>query len=121
LLENAKEFFTSLGLHFRQINICTGDIGTVAAKKYDLEVWMPSVEGYKEIVSCSNCTNYQANRLHIRFRAKEGNVSVHTLNSTVVATTRALCAIVENFQQKDGSVLIPEVLQKYMGGKQLLI
>lgn len=117
LLENAKEFFKSLGVHFRVVNICTGDIGTVAAKKYDLEAWIPSANKYKEIVSCSNCTAYQATRLKIRYRAQEGNHPLHTLNSTCVATTRALVAIIEQFQQSDGSILIPKPLQLYMGGK----
>lgn len=117
LLKNSKEFFQSLGIHFRIVNICTGDIGSVAAKKYDLEAWIPSASKYKEIVSCSNCTSYQSSRLKIKYRTQEGNAFVHTLNSTCVATTRALVAIIEQFQQEDGSILIPKPLQKYMGGK----
>ncbi len=120
LLDNAKAFFTSLGLHFRIVNICTGDIGTVAAKKYDLEVWYPAQEAYREVVSCSNCTDYQARRLKIRVRGKEKNYPVHTLNATCVATSRALVAILENFQQKDGSIKIPSVLFQYMNGKKIL-
>lgn len=120
LLKNAKEFFKSLGLHFRIINICTGDIGTVAAKKYDLEVWIPSLNEYKEVVSCSNCTAYQATRLNMRYRTSEGNKTVHTLNSTCVATSRALVAIIENFQNKDGSVNIPKALQKYMNNRKVI-
>ncbi len=119
LLENAKEFFHSLGLHFRIVNICTGDIGTVAAKKYDIEVWYPGQSAYREVVSCSNCTDYQARRLGIRVRGKEENYPPHTLNATCVATSRAIVAILENFQQKDGSVKIPDVLVPYMGKRVL--
>lgn len=120
LLENAKEFFLSFGLHFRIVNICTGDIGTVAAKKYDIEVWYPAQQAYREVVSCSNCTDYQARRLGMRVRGKEENYPPHTLNSTCVATSRAIVAILENFQQKDGSVKIPDVLVPYMNGKRVL-
>ncbi len=116
LLNNAKEFFKSLGLHFRVQSICTGDIGTVAAKKYDIEVWMPAQQKYREVVSCSNCTDYQSRRLGIRLRGKESNVLVHTLNSTCVATSRAIVAILENFQDKKGVIHIPKVLLPYMNG-----
>ncbi len=116
LARNAIEFFESLELHFRQVNICTGDIGMFAAKKYDLEVWMPVQNTFREVVSCSNCTDYQARRLGIKFRTPEGNMLVHTLNSTVVATSRAIVAILENFQRKDGSVVVPKVLVPYMNG-----
>lgn len=127
LLSNAKEFFSSLGLHFRVMNICTGDIGTVAAKKYDIEVWMPAQETYREVVSCSNCTDYQARRLRMRYKTQKGNqqnqqvnVIPHTLNSTLVATTRALVAIMENFQDKEGNIHIPKVLQPYMNGNKVI-
>src|SRR3989338_711620 len=120
LLENAKEFFQSLGFHFRIVNICTGDIGTVAAKKYDIEVWYPVQDAYREVVSASNCTDYQARRLGMRVRGKEENYPPHTLNSTCVATSRAIVAILENFQQKDGSVKIPDVLVPYMNEKRVL-
>ena len=113
LLANAEEVFHALGLPYRVVNICTGDIGTVAAKKYDIEVWMPRENAYKEVVSCSNCTTYQAVRLNIRVRDKENFESkryVHTLNSTAIATSRAMRAILENCQEKDGSVVIPPVL-----------
>ncbi len=125
LLSNAKEFFASLGLHFRVMNICTGDIGTVASKKYDIEVWMPAQETYREVVSCSNCTDYQARRLKIRFRGKDSEnqeikITPHTLNSTLVATGRALVAIIENFQDKEGNIHIPKILQPYMNGKKII-
>ena len=117
LIANAEEIFQSLGLHYRVVNVCTGDMGTVAAKKYDLEAWMPAQGRFREMVSCSNCTDYQARRLRIRYRDKQSDATriVHTLNSTAV-TTRVLVAIAENFQQKDGTVKIPEVLSPYMGG-----
>ncbi len=117
LIGNAEEFFESLGLHFRRVNICTGDIGTVAAKKYDLEAWSPVQQAYREVVSASNCTDYQARRLHIRYRTAEGNLLVHTLNSTVVAIERAMALLLENCQQEDGTIRVPDVLVPYMGKK----
>jgi len=117
MIKNAEEFWISLGIPFRRMNICTGDIGSIAAKKYDLEAWMPAQKAYREVVSCSNCTDYQARRLRIRMRVGEMEKIVpHTLNSTCVATSRALVAILENFQNKDGSVSVPKVLQPYMNG-----
>jgi len=117
LLQNCIDLWDGLGLHYRVVDICTGDMGTVAAKKYDLEAWLPGAGAYKEVVSCSNCTDYQANRLKMRYRTAEGNTSVHTLNSTAVATSRTLVAIMEQGQEEDGRVSIPEVLRPYMGGK----
>ncbi|HLC92963.1 MAG TPA: serine--tRNA ligase [archaeon] len=116
LLANAESIFKDLGLSYRVVNICTGDIGTVAAKKYDLEVWMPREEKYREAVSCSNCTSYQSVRSNIKFRKKDGSKEyVHTLNSTAVAASRALRAIVETHY--DGEVLkIPKPLQQYLNG-----
>ena len=117
LIENAEKLFQGLGLPYRIVNICTGDIGVVAAKKYDLEVWMPAQGKYREMVSCSNCTDWQSYRLNIRYAEERGKPSkgyVHTLNSTAIATTRAITAIIENFQQEDGSVIIPKVLRKYL-------
>ncbi len=122
LIKNAEEIFKELEIPFRVVNICTGDIGTVAAKKYDLEVWMSSQKKYREVVSGSNCTDYQARRLGIKFREKEGSPNlgfVHTLNSTAV-TDRALVAILENNQREDGSVKIPKALVKYMNGVKIL-
>jgi seryl-tRNA synthetase len=118
LLQNAEDLVQKLGLPYRVVNVCTGDIGTVAAKKYDIEAWMPAQDGYREIISCSNCTDYQARRLNIRYREKEGAPTkgfVHTLNSTAIATGRTIVAILENFQQEDRSVVVPQVLRKYMG------
>ena len=120
LLTNAVELWDSLGLHYRVVNICTGDMGTVASKKYDLEAWLPGANAYKEVVSCSNCTDYQANRLRMRYRTAKGNSAVHTLNSTAVATSRALVAIMEQYQNEDGTVRVPDVLVPHMGGQTVL-
>lgn len=118
LIANAEEFFRMLKIPYRVVNVCTGDLGTVAAKKYDLEAWLPGQGKYREVVSCSNCTSYQAVRSKVRYRDKSDEPTkwVHTLNSTLVATERALVAILENYQTKGGSVIIPEALQEYMGG-----
>jgi seryl-tRNA synthetase len=118
LIRNAEELVQKLGLAYRVVNVCTGDMGTVAAKRYDVEAWMPAQNAYREIISCSNDTDYQARRLNIRYREKEGAAPkgfVHTLNSTALATGRTIVAIIENYQQKDGSVIVPEALRKYMG------
>ena len=117
LIANAEELFQLLKLPYRVVNVCTGDLGTVAAKKYDLEAWFPGQKNYREVVSCSNCTTYQATRSNIRYRDKPDEPSkwVHTLNSTLVATERTLIPIMENYQNKDGSITIPEVLRPYMG------
>jgi len=120
LLANAIDMWNALGLHFEVVNICTGDMGTIAARKYDLEAWLPGVGEYKEVVSCSNCTDYQANRLRMRYRTPDGNEAVHTLNSTLVATSRALVAIMEQCQLADGRVAVPDGLQQYMGGQTVL-
>ena len=120
LLTNCVDLWDELGIHYEVVNICTGDMGTVAAKKYDLEAWLPGRGEYKEIVSCSNCTDYQANRLRMRYRTTEGNAAVHTLNSTAAATSRALVAIMEQYQLEDGRVRVPDVLQPYMGGQKIL-
>ena len=117
LLSNAKDLWDSLGLHYRVVDICTGDMGTVASRKYDLEAWLPGAGAFKEVVSCSNCTDYQANRLRMRYRTSRGNEAVHTLNSTAVATSRALVAIMEQYQTEDGGVAIPEALQPLMGSR----
>ncbi len=123
LLANAEEIFSRLELPYRVVNICTGDIGTVAAKKYDIEVWMPRENAYKEVVSCSNCTSYQAVRLNIKVRDKsdfESKQHIHTLNSTAIATSRVIRAILENNQENEGSVRIPKVLMPYMNDREFL-
>ena len=120
LLKKETDLWDSLNLHYKVVNICTGDMGTVAAKKYDLEAWLPGAGEFKEVVSCSNCTDYQANRLKMRYRTSEGNSAVHTLNSTAEATSRALVAIIEQNQDSDGTVEIPSALIPYMNGKRVL-
>ena len=117
LLSNGEELFQQLKIPYRVVNICTGDIGIVAAKKYDIEAWFPRENLYREVISCSNCTSYQATRLNIKYRKGEEKEHVHTLNSRAIATGRAIRAIVENYQQKDGTIKVPTVLQKYMGKK----
>ena len=118
LLANVEDLLQKLELPYRVVNVCTGDIGTVAAKKYDIEAWMPAQNDYREVVSCSNCTDYQARRLGIRYREKEGAPPkgfLHTLNSTAIATGRTMVALLENNQNEDGSINVPKVLRKYMG------
>ena len=117
LLANAEEIFQRLGIPYRVVNVCTGDLGPVAAKKYDIEAWLPGQGKFREVVSCSNCTDYQSRRLNIRYRKAPGQPAkyVHTLNSTALATTRAMIAILENYQQPDGTVRIPDALVKYTG------
>lgn len=123
LLANAEEIYTLLGLPYRVVSICTGDIGTVAAKKYDIEAWMPREGAYREVVSCSNCTSYQAVRANIRVRDAhdfESKRFIHTLNSTAVATSRTIRAILENYQEEGGNVRVPSVLRQYMNGIEYL-
>lgn len=118
MLALSEEFFKQLGIPYRVMLLCSGDTGKISAKTYDIEGWMAGQNAYREIVSCSNCLDYQARRLGIRFRDKTNEETrlVHTLNSTLVATERTMVAILENFQTSTGSVEIPKVLQKYMGG-----
>ncbi|MFY9484689.1 MAG: serine--tRNA ligase [Patescibacteria group bacterium] len=115
LSEISKEIFSELGLHFRQVVMSGGELGAPNAKKYDFEVWIPSYNDFRELASCSNDTDFQARRLDIKFRDKSGNTSyVHTLNNTALAIGRTLVAIIEHYQQKDGSVKVPQVLHKYL-------
>ncbi|MFP3164748.1 MAG: serine--tRNA ligase [Acidianus sp.] len=116
LLSNVEEIFQGLGIPYRIVNIASGDLGACAAKKYDLEAWMPAQAKFREMVSCSNCTDWQAFRMKIRYVDRKNNKKgyVHTLNSTAVASTRTITAILENFQNEDGTVEIPKVLRKYL-------
>ncbi|MEK6964342.1 MAG: serine--tRNA ligase [Nanoarchaeota archaeon] len=117
LLENSEALFRALELPYRILEICSGDCSSIKAKSADLEVWMPKQKAYKELGSLTNCTDYQARRLGIKCIDKEGNRRVlHTLNNTAIATSRALVAIAENYQNKDGSITIPSVLVPYMNG-----
>ncbi len=120
MLSVAEEFYQKLEIPHRVMLLSTGDMGKVSAKTYDIEAWMAGQSAYREIVSCSNCLDYQARRLKIRFRDKtnEDTQYVHTLNSTLIATTRVLVSIMENFQTKDGHIRIPSVLQSYMGNQK---
>ncbi len=115
LLGIEEEIIQALKIPYRVLEMCTGDLGAMASKKYDLEAWMPGRGDYGEITSTSNTTDYQARNLNIKYRNKNENEYVHLLNGTAIAISRILIAILENYQQKDGSVLIPEVLQKYVG------
>ena len=123
MVVDAENILQLLGLPYRVIVLCTGDMGFSAAKTYDLEVWLPSYCGYKEISSCSNCTDFQARRASIKYRSPgefKGSRLVHTLNGSGLAVGRTLVAVLENYQQADGSVVVPEVLRPYMGGQELV-
>jgi len=116
LRETLEEIMKCLGLHYRMMNMCTGDIGTPNAKKYDLEAWLPGQKNYRELASCSHDTEFQSRRLNIKFKDGKKKALVHTMNSTACAVGRTLIAIYENYQDKDGSITIPDVLVPYMGG-----
>ena len=121
LTNQAEKVLQLLKLPYRVMSMCTGDLGFTAAKKYDIEVWIPTQEMYREISSCSNFEDFQARRAGIRFRNSEGKLQyVHTLNGSGLAIGRTVTAIIENYQQEDGSVVIPEVLRPYMGGKEVI-
>jgi seryl-tRNA synthetase len=118
LQKNSEELYKNLGLHFRTIVLCSGETGVVSSKTYDIELWM-SDGVYREVGSNSNCIDYQARRLNLRYRDKEGQAPkgfVHTLNNTAIATSRTIVALIEQCQQKDGTVLIPKALWPYMNG-----
>ena len=114
-----EEFFKSLEIPFRVIEICSGDLGDKMAKQYDIEAWFPRQKGYREVTSAGNCTDYQARKLNIKFTDGNERHFVHILNNTMVATSRAMVAILENFQQKDGSIKMPKVLHKYLNFKEI--
>ena len=118
MLSCAEEVLKRLGLHYRVMTLCTGDMGFAAQKTYDIEVWLPGQGTYREISSCSNCGEFQARRMEARWRSKDGKVAgpVHTLNGSGVAVGRALIAVMENYQDENGAIAVPDVLQPYMGG-----
>jgi seryl-tRNA synthetase len=120
MLAIAEEFYQKLEIPYKVVLLSTGDMGKVSAKTYDIEAWMAGQNAYREVVSCSNCLDYQARRLKIRFRDKTNDDTqyLHTLNSTLIATTRIMVSIMENFQTKDGHIKIPDVLQNYMGDQK---
>src|SRR5918995_3581074 len=117
MLSLTEEFYNKIGIPYRTVLLCSADLGKISAKTYDIEAWMPGQSAYREIVSCSNCTDYQARRLGIRFKDKTNEETrlVHTLNSTLVATDRPMVSIMENYQTSNGEVEIPDTLRKYMG------
>ena len=117
MLTIAEEFYEKIGIPYRTVLLCSADLGKISAKTYDIEAWMPGQGAYREIGSCSNCTDYQARRLRIRFKDKtnEETSLVHTLNSTLVATERTMVSIMENYQTSNGDVEVPDILRKYMG------
>ncbi|HLE53726.1 MAG TPA: serine--tRNA ligase [Thermoplasmata archaeon] len=121
LRANGEAIYRALEIPYRVVNVCTGDIGTVAAKKYDIEAWFPRQKQYREVISCSNCTDYQARRLNTRAGKVGGEKFVpHTLNATAMATSRGLVAVLENYQNADGTVTVPKVLRPFMGGQERL-
>ncbi len=113
--ETEEEILGGLGIAYRVVNIAAGDLGAPAAKKYDLEAWMPGQQQYREVTSCSNCTDYQARRLNCRYRTEKGPRFVHTLNGTAIAIGRTIIAIMENYQRADGTIAVPEKLRPYLG------
>ena len=119
ILAFEEELWQAIGIPYHVVNIAAGDLGAPAAKKYDIEYWSPVDERYRELTSCSNCTDYQTRNLNIRVRRKDGSVDMlHSLNGTAVSLARSLVAIIEHYQQADGSIMVPEVLRPYMGGKE---
>lgn len=121
ILAIEEELWQSIGISYHVINIAAGDLGAPAAKKYDIEYWSPVDEKYRELTSCSNCTDYQARNLNIRVRRKDGSVeTVHTLNGTAISLARGLITVLENFQNEDGTLTVPEVLRPYMGGREII-
>lgn len=116
-----ESIWLSLGIPYQKLNVCSGDLGNPAMKKYDLEAWMPGQDKFREVTSCSNVGSFQSRRLGIRYRREDGTLDyVHTLNGTVIAFSRCLIAIIENYQNEDMTVTIPEVLRLYMGGKEVI-
>ena len=120
LRAHAEAVLTGLGLHYRVVDLCGGDLGFSAAKTYDLEVWLPGQDQFREISSCSNCLDFQSRRMQARFRNENGKPElVHTLNGSGVAIGRCLIAVVENYQNEDGSITVPEVLKPYIKADRL--
>ncbi len=121
ILAIEEEIWQSLGISYHVINIAAGDLGAPAAKKYDIEYWSPVDGSYRELTSCSNCTDFQARNLNIRVRRKDGTVeTLHTLNGTAVSLARSMVVILENYQNEDGTLTVPEVLRPYLGGRTTL-
>ena len=121
MLESAESILQDLNIHYRIMTLCTGDMGFSASKTYDIEVWLPGENTYREISSCSNCNDFQARRMNTRYKLENKNIFVHTLNGSGLAVGRTLIAILENYQMKDGNIKIPEVLKKYFSNSDTLI
>ncbi|OYT31942.1 serine--tRNA ligase [Candidatus Woesearchaeota archaeon ex4484_78] len=119
LFKNGEEVIKKLEIPYRVVNLCTGDLGIKSSKTYDIEAWFPAQNAYREIGSCSNCLSYQAVRSNIRYQQEKERKYVHTLNNTMAATSRIMVAIIENFQNKDGTISIPKALQKYTGFEKI--
>ena len=120
MLECAESILKDLNIHYRVMTLCTGDMGFSANKTYDIEVWLPGENNYREISSCSNCDEFQARRMNTKYKSKDKNIFVHTLNGSGLAVGRTLIAILENYQTEDGNVMIPEVLRKYLNNQSSL-
>ena len=121
ILAIEEELWQAMGISYHVINIAAGDLGAPAAKKYDIEYWSPVDGSYRELTSCSNCTDFQARNLNIRVRRKDGSVEIlHTLNGTAVSLARSLVVILENYQNDDGMLTVPDVLRPYMGGREII-
>ena len=122
MVDNAEDVLRLLEIPYHVVKLCTGDMSFTSATTYDIEVWFPAQNKYREISSCSNCTDYQARRANIKFRrdAKSKPEFVHTLNGSGLAVGRTVAAILENYQQEDGSVIVPKVLVPYMGGVEVI-
>jgi seryl-tRNA synthetase len=122
MVRDAEAVCQGLRIPYRLIQMCTGDLGFQAAKKYDLEMWAPGVAEWLEVSSISNCTDFQARRANVRYRAEKGARPryVHTLNGSGLALPRVMIAVIENYQQADGSIAVPEVLRPYMGGTEII-
>jgi seryl-tRNA synthetase len=121
MLNSAEEVLRRLGLHYRVVTLCTGDMGFASQKTYDIEVWLPGQNAYREISSCSVCGDFQARRMNARYRTRDGkNRFVHTLNGSGVAVGRALVAVMETYQQADSTIAVPDALQPYMGGIKVI-
>ena len=117
MLSSAESILQDLNIHYRVMTLCTGDMGFAANKTYDIEVWLPGENAYREISSCSNCGDFQARRMNAKYKGENKNNFVHTLNGSGLAVGRTLIAILENYQTADGNVEIPKVLQKYFNGQ----
>jgi len=122
LTGHAEVILQKLNLAYRVLVLCTGDMGFAASKTHDIEVWLPGQGTYREISSCSNCTDFQARRMQARWRDPESKKPqlVHTINGSGLAVGRTLIAVMENYQQRDGGIKVPEVLKRYMGGKEMI-